>query len=78
MQFKSLLFASVLALGAAANNASDIAPTVQRRIAQLDLGFKQTDVLLNQLKHNTGGVTANVRYSRYSARSQSPISLGIK
>lgn len=45
----------------AANNGSDIAPSVQGRIAQLDLGFKQTDVMLNKLKNNIGGITADVR-----------------
>jgi hypothetical protein len=59
MQFKSLLVASLMAIGAVANNGTDIAPSVQGRIAQLDLGFKQTDVMLNKLKHNIGGVTAN-------------------
>ncbi|KAJ5098701.1 hypothetical protein N7532_005702 [Penicillium argentinense] len=71
MQFKNLLIAFVLTIGAAANNASDIAPTVQRRISQLDLGFKQTDVLLSQLTHNTGDATANdivVAYKEVVAR----------
>jgi hypothetical protein len=62
MQFKSLLVTSLMAIGAvAANNGSDIAPSVQGRIAQLDIGFKQTDVMLNKLKNNIGGITADVR-----------------
>ncbi|CAI7582365.1 unnamed protein product [Penicillium pancosmium] len=72
MQFKSLLVTSLMAIGAvAANNGSDIAPSVQGRIAQLDLGFKQTDVMLNKLKHNIGGITADdivVAYREVVAR----------
>lgn len=65
MQFKSLLVASLMAVGAVAakNNGTDIAPSVQGRISQLDLGFKQTDVMLTKLKNNIGGVTSGVRSS---------------
>lgn len=63
MQFKNLLIASALAIGATAtNNGSDIAPSVQGRISQLDLGFKQTDLLLNKLKNNIGGTKSAVRH----------------
>ncbi|KAJ5397378.1 hypothetical protein N7509_005491 [Penicillium cosmopolitanum] len=72
MQFKSLLVTSLMAISAvAANNGSDIAPSVQGRIAQLDLGFKQTDVMLNKLKNNIGGITADdivVAYREVVAR----------
>lgn len=63
MQFKSLLVASLMAVGAVAakSNDTDIAPSVQGRISQLDLGFKQTDVMLTKLKNNIGGVTSSVR-----------------
>lgn len=79
MQFKSLLVASFMGVGAvAANNGSDIAPSVQGRISQLDLGFKQTDVMLNKLKHNIGGITANVRsrVSRHSIFNGFPLVTG--
>lgn len=42
MQFKNILIASCLALGASATatNATDIAPSVQNRFAQIDLGYQ--------------------------------------
>ncbi|OQE31395.1 hypothetical protein PENSTE_c001G09630 [Penicillium steckii] len=72
MHFKNLLIASALAIGAtAANNGSDIAPSVQSRISQLDLGFKQTDLLLSKLKNNVGGTKSSdivVSYKEVVAR----------
>ncbi|KAJ5653806.1 hypothetical protein N7490_000809 [Penicillium lividum] len=66
MQFKNVLIASCLALGAAATtNATDIAPAVQNRLAQIDLGYQQTYLLLNHLDDNTG-VSADDVVSAYN------------
>ncbi|CAG8403136.1 unnamed protein product [Penicillium salamii] len=68
MQFKTLFFASFLAIGASAtsagnatHNATDIAPAVQARFAQIDLGYQKTYLLLNHLGDNTANVTTDVR-----------------
>ncbi|KAJ5322431.1 hypothetical protein N7452_010720 [Penicillium brevicompactum] len=66
MQFKTLLFASGLILGASATsagnatqNATDIAPAVQARLAQIDLGYQKTYLLLNHLGDHTANVTTD-------------------
>ncbi|CAG8413610.1 unnamed protein product [Penicillium salamii] len=66
MQFKTLFFASFLAIGASAtsagnatHNATDIAPAVQARFAQIDLGYQKTYLLLNHLGDNTANVTTD-------------------
>ncbi|KAJ6006078.1 hypothetical protein N7451_004022 [Penicillium sp. IBT 35674x] len=61
MQFKNILVASCLALGAsaAATNATDIAPSVQNRFAQIDLGYQQTYLLLNYLDDGTNNTSAD-------------------
>lgn len=62
MQFKNILVASCLALGvsATATNATDIAPSVQNRFAQIDLGYQQTYLLLNHLDDGTNNTSADV------------------
>ena len=67
MQFKTLLLASGLILGASATsagnatqNATDIAPAVQARLAQIDLGYQKTYLLLNHLGDHTANVTTDV------------------
>lgn len=61
-----ILLASILAIGASAypgsnaGNATDIAPALQARIAQLDLGYQRTTLLLNHLKDDSTDVTAEV------------------
>ncbi|KAJ5802750.1 uncharacterized protein N7503_005200 [Penicillium pulvis] len=62
MQFKNILVASCLALGASATatNATDIAPSVQNRFAQIDLGYQQTYLLLNHLDDGTNDTSADV------------------
>ncbi|KAJ5354229.1 hypothetical protein N7541_006793 [Penicillium brevicompactum] len=66
MQFKTLLLASGLILGASATpagnatqNATDIAPAVQARFAQIDLGYQKTYLLLNHLGDHTANVTTD-------------------
>ncbi|KAJ5635961.1 uncharacterized protein N7484_009274 [Penicillium longicatenatum] len=68
MQFKNILVASCLALGAsaAATNATDIAPSVQNRFAQIDLGYQQTYLLLNHLDDGTNNTSADDVVSAYN------------
>ncbi|KAJ5107274.1 hypothetical protein N7456_003949 [Penicillium angulare] len=71
MQLKNILFVSALALGASAaptsSNATDIAPSVQNRFAQIDLGYQQTYLLLNHLADNTNKTTADDVVAAYNA-----------
>jgi hypothetical protein len=65
MQFKNIILAAVLALTTsvlAATSASDLAIGLQNNIAGLDIGQKQTTLLLNHLSHASAGVTADVNF----------------
>jgi hypothetical protein len=64
MQFKNIILAAALTLGTslfAVTSASSLAIGLQNNIAGLDIGQKQTTLLLNHLNHHTGAVTADVR-----------------
>jgi hypothetical protein len=63
MQFKNVILTVALTLTTsvfAATSASDLAIGLQNNIAGLDIGQKQTTLLLNHLAHHTAGVTADV------------------
>ena len=64
MQFKNIILAAALILGTAvfaATRASDLAIGLQNNIVGLDIGQKQTTLLLDHLNHHTVAVTAEVR-----------------
>jgi hypothetical protein len=63
MQFKNVTLAVALTLTTSvfgAASASDLAIGLQNNIAGLDIGQKQTTLLLNHLAHHVPGVTADV------------------
>jgi hypothetical protein len=67
MQIKDVTLTLALALTTsvfAATSASDLAIGLQNNIAGLDIGQKQTTLLLNHLSHHVAGVTAGVRKLR--------------
>lgn len=64
MQFKNIILAVTLTLTTsvfAATSVSDLAIGLQNNIAGLDIGQKQTTLLLNHLSHHVASVTADVR-----------------
>lgn len=64
MQFNNIILAVALTLTTsvfAATSASDLAIGLQNNIAGLDIGQKQTTLLLNHLTHHAAGITADVR-----------------
>jgi secreted PhoX family phosphatase len=65
MQLKNILFAASFALcaSAASNNATDIAASVQNRLASLELGYLHTNIILDQVTAGTEGVDAKVSIS---------------
>ncbi|GLI75091.1 hypothetical protein PoHVEF18_003342 [Penicillium ochrochloron] len=70
MQFKNVTLAVALTLTTSvfgAASASDLAIGLQNNIAGLDIGQKQTTLLLNHLAHHAPGVTANNVVSSYNA-----------
>jgi hypothetical protein len=63
MQFKNIILAAALTLTTsvfAATSPSDLAIGLQNNIVGLDIGQKQTTLLLNHLSHHTGDVTPDV------------------
>ncbi|KAJ5381772.1 uncharacterized protein N7496_004200 [Penicillium cataractarum] len=70
MQFKNIIMAAALTLATsvfAATSPSDLAIGLQNNIAGLDIGQKQTTLLLNHLSHHTGDVTPDAIVSSYNA-----------
>ncbi|OKP09852.1 hypothetical protein PENSUB_4776 [Penicillium subrubescens] len=70
MQLKNVILTVALTLTTsvfAATSASDLAIGLQNNIAGLDIGQKQTTLLLNHLAHHTAGVTADNVVSSYNA-----------
>ncbi|KAJ5775252.1 uncharacterized protein N7511_000263 [Penicillium nucicola] len=62
MQFKNIALATCMALSAsvaASENATDIAPSIQTRLVQLDLGYQKTGLFLNALVNNAGNLTSS-------------------
>jgi hypothetical protein len=66
MQFKNIALAACMALSTSvaasgvSQNATDIAPSVQKRLVQLDLGYKKTGLYLNALVDDAGNLTSSV------------------
>lgn len=64
MQFKNIILVAALTLTTsvfAATSDSELAIGLQNNIAGLDIGQKQTTLLLNHLSHSFASVTADVR-----------------
>lgn len=63
MQLKNFLVAACMALPALAEstNSTDIAPKLQTRLAQIDIGYKTTYLSLNQAVSGNGNATIDVR-----------------
>jgi hypothetical protein len=61
MHFKNVFVAASLALctSAAGHNATDIAASVQSRLAGLELGYLHTNIILDQKVTGTEGVDAD-------------------
>ncbi|KAL4789075.1 hypothetical protein BDV19DRAFT_395393 [Aspergillus venezuelensis] len=63
MQLKNVLIVASMALTASAagnsTNTTDIAPTIQSRLAGLELGYLHTEIILAQLRDSTEDVTAD-------------------
>ena len=61
MQLKNFLVAACMALPALADsNSTDIAPKLQTRLAQIDIGYKTTYLSLNQAVSGNGNATIDV------------------
>jgi hypothetical protein len=62
MQLKNLLVAACMALPALAGstNSTDIAPKLQTRLAQIDIGYKTTFLKLNRAVNGRGNTTIDV------------------
>ncbi|KAJ5317934.1 hypothetical protein PENANT_c004G03252 [Penicillium antarcticum] len=71
MQFKNIALATCMALSASvaasgvSENATDIAPSVQKRLVQLDLGYKKTGLYLNALVDDAGNLTSSAVVQSY-------------
>ena len=63
MQLTNFLVAACMALPALAEstNNTDIAPKLQTRLAQIDIGYKTTYLSLNQAVSGNGNATIDVR-----------------
>ncbi|KAJ5361825.1 hypothetical protein N7541_002669 [Penicillium brevicompactum] len=63
MQLKNFLVAACMALPvlAESTNSTDIAPKLQTRLAQIDIGYKTTYLSLNQAVSGNGNATIDVR-----------------
>ncbi|KAJ5177072.1 uncharacterized protein N7482_002949 [Penicillium canariense] len=69
MQFKNIILAAALALStsvSAAMSDADLAIGLQNNLASLDIGQKQTTLLLNHLSHLTSAVTADDVVASYN------------
>ncbi|KAL2859361.1 hypothetical protein BJX68DRAFT_261800 [Aspergillus pseudodeflectus] len=67
MHFENVLVAAAFVSGASAarNNVTDIAASVQSRLAGLELGYLHPNIILNQVTAGTEGVNADDVVSTY-------------
>lgn len=67
MQFRNLFLAACVAATASAagngtSNSTDIAPSVQNRLVQLEIGYLKTNLMLDQVANNIGDTTIDVSF----------------